>query len=139
MRGILLFARVRCPVVRKILRQEASPEECSTLLLDLSQALFKYHQKKVVLLIDEYDTPIHGAYSNSFYDEVVSFFRSFLSSALKDNAALFKGVITGILRIAKESLFSGLNNVVVYSLLRTEFSTLLGTNQLKRTDPSAFI
>ena len=92
----------------------------------LSGALFRHHGERVVILIDEYDTPIHSAYEHGYYDEVVDFFRAFLSGGLKDNPSLFKGVLTGVLRVAKESLFSGLNNVVAYSSLRPEFASHFG-------------
>ena len=92
----------------------------------LSRLLARHHGEKVVILIDEYDSPIHAGYSNRYYDEVVAFFRDFLSGGLKDNAHLFKGVLTGILRVARESLFSGLNNIDVYSILRPELATYFG-------------
>ena len=79
--------------------------------------LENYHQQKVVLLIDEYDTPIHAGYVHGYYDQVVTFMRNWLSGALKDHSSLAKGVLTGILRVAKESIFSGLNNLRVYNLL----------------------
>ena len=83
----------------------------------ISRGTSAYHGERVVILIDEYDTPLHKAFVRGYYDEAVGFFRGFLSGGLKDNQHLFKGVLTGILRIAKESLFSGLNNLGVYSLL----------------------
>ncbi|MEA3451943.1 MAG: AAA family ATPase, partial [Bacteroidota bacterium] len=81
--------------------------------------------EKVVILIDEYDTPIQAGYGK-FYDEVVSFMRNLLSGAFKDNANLYKGIITGILRVSKESIFSGLNNLSVYSILDEEFADKFG-------------
>jgi len=66
--------------------------------------------KQVVILIDEYDTPLHSGYAGGFYEEVISFLRNFLSGGLRDNEHLLRGVVTGILRVAKESVFSGLNN-----------------------------
>jgi hypothetical protein len=95
-------------------------------LINLSEYLFKYHNQKAVILIDEYDTPIHAAYENGYYDDMVNFFRNFLGAGLKDNKYLFKGVLTGILRIARESIFSGLNNIGVYSSLRSEYSDYFG-------------
>jgi len=91
----------------------------------LSEYLFRYHQQKVIILIDEYDTPIQAGYKN-FYTDVVSFMRNLLSGAFKDNSYLYKGVITGILRISKESIFSGLNNVSVFTILEDEFSDKFG-------------
>jgi hypothetical protein len=95
-------------------------------LADLSGYLHRHHGEKVVILIDEYDTPIHAGFSAGYYDRVIQFFRAFLSGGLKDNPHLWKGVLTGILRIAKESIFSGLNNLVVYSVLRPAFATSFG-------------
>ncbi len=92
----------------------------------LSRMLAEHHREKVVILIDEYDSPIHAGYTKGYYDDVVAFFRDFLSGGLKDNTHLFKGVLTGILRVAKESLFSGLNNVTVYGLLRPEYAPYFG-------------
>ncbi|MDC0683158.1 PD-(D/E)XK nuclease domain-containing protein [Sorangium atrum] len=71
----------------------------------------------MAILIDEYDTPIQSGYLNGFFDEVTLFFRNFFSAAFKDNPSLFKGALTGVLRVARENLFSGLNNVIVSSIL----------------------
>ena len=93
-------------------------------LIDLCEALCVHSGKQVVLLIDEYDAVVLHAWTHGYYDEAVGFFRALLAPALKGNPFLFKAVLTGILRIAKESMFSGLNNVQVYSLLnqaRDEF------------------
>jgi Predicted AAA-ATPase/PD-(D/E)XK nuclease superfamily len=95
-------------------------------LRDLSAKLHRHHDEKVAVLIDEYDTPIHAGFSAGYYDSIVQFFRNFLSGGLKDNAHLWKGVLTGILRVAKESIFSSLNNLSVYSILRPAFSTAFG-------------
>ncbi len=92
----------------------------------LSRLLAEHHGERVVILLDEYDSPIHAGYAHHYYEEVIAFFRDFLSGGLKDNEHLFKGVLTGILRVARESLFSGLNNIEVYSLLRTELATAFG-------------
>jgi len=78
----------------------------------LSNYLARYHKENVVILVDEYDTPIQAGYKR-FYDEVISFMRSLLSGAFKDNDYLYKGVITGILRVSRESIFTGLNNLSV--------------------------
>ncbi len=95
----------------------------------LSQYLNRHYQQKVVLLIDEYDTPIQAGYVNGYYAEVVSFMRNFLSAGLKDNSYLEKGVLTGIMRVAKESIFSGLNNLSVFTLLNQNFSDKFGLTE----------
>lgn len=92
----------------------------------LTRALHLATGEAAVLLIDEYDTPIHAGWSGGYYDEVIGFFRNFLSSGLKDNPHIYRGVLTGILRVAKESIFSGLNNVAVYSVLAQPFSSHFG-------------
>ncbi len=86
-------------------------------LLDLCAALRTATGEDVVLLIDEYDAPLLHAWTAGYYNEVASWFRAFLTAGLKDNPHLYRGVLTGILRVAKESMFSGLNNVQVFSLL----------------------
>jgi hypothetical protein len=95
-------------------------------LFDLSTYLHRHHNEKVMILIDEYDEPIHAGYACGYTSEVLAFFRAFLTAGLKDNPHLFKAVLTGILRVARESIFSGLNNLAVYSLLHSQFSTCFG-------------
>ena len=94
-------------------------------LKKLSKYLCNFYNQKVVILIDEYDSPIQAGY-RKFYDKSISFMRSLLSGAFKDNKYLYKGVITGILRVSKESIFSGLNNMGVYSILDDRFSDCFG-------------
>ena len=98
----------------------------STSIKDLSEYLYMYYGKKAVILIDEYDNPIRSAYFNGYYEEGISFFRDFYSGALKDNRYLEKGVLTGILRVAKEGIFSGLNNVKVNTVTSNNFSEYFG-------------
>lgn len=112
--------------LQQLLSGAASEEQCWRSLRLLSSLLQRHHGEKVVILVDEYDTPIHSGFLRGFYDDVIRFFRNFLSAALKDNAALYRGVLTGILRVSRESLFSGLNNVIVYSLLQSEHATSFG-------------
>ena len=78
----------------------------------------KHYGKKVMLFIDEYDVPIQEAYLRGYYDEMITLIRNLLTSALKDNPYVEKVLITGILRVAKESIFSGLNNLEVNTILR---------------------
>ena len=77
----------------------------------LSRMLHQHHKQAPVIIIDEYDTPIQEGFVNGYYDDAVEFIRSFFSAALKDNPHARQIVMTGILRIAKESIFSGLNNI----------------------------
>jgi len=99
-----------------ILSNKAKAVDYEESLKVLSHALYHAYQAKPIILIDEYDTPIHVAYENNYYQEVIYFMRGFLGSALKDNEYLEKAVLTGILRVSKESMFSGLNNIRVCSI-----------------------
>ena len=82
----------------------------------IAQCLMQHYGKKVIIIIDEYDVPLQNAYLNGYYDDMVNFLRNVFSTALKTNDALEKGVLTGCLRIAKESIFTGLNNFKVNSI-----------------------
>jgi len=95
-------------------------------VLNLSVYLTRYHNKQTIILIDEYDAPIHAGYLNNYYSQVIEFMRNFLSAGLKDNSNLAFGVLTGILRIAKESIFSGLNNLEVCSMLSEHYADKFG-------------
>ena len=95
----------------------------------LSMCLAKYHGKNTVILIDEYDVPLENAYFRGFYDEMIDFIRSLFESALKTNPYLEKSVITGCLRISKESIFTGLNNLETDSVLHTRYGDRFGFTQ----------
>ena len=95
-------------------------------LLNLSKYLYEYYGKKVVVLIDEYDQPIIDSYIKGYYEEAIDFFKSFYGIVLKDNEYLETGVMTGILRVAKENIFSGLNNLKVYTILNNRFTEYFG-------------
>ena len=95
----------------------------------LSMCLAKYHGKSTFILIDEYDVPLENAYFRGFYDEMIDFIRSLFESALKTNPYLEKSVITGCLRISKESIFTGLNNLETDSVLHTRFGDSFGFTQ----------
>ena len=108
-------------IFERISLGKGSDDEYATAFAFLSECLFKYHKKKAIILIDEYDVPLENAYFRGFYDEMIDFIRSLFESALKTNPYLEKSVITGCLRISKESIFTGLNNLKVDSVLRTEY------------------
>ena len=95
----------------------------------LSEYLYNYYQKKVVLLIDEYDNPLIVANQNGYYKEAINFYRNLYSSALKTNSNLKMGVLTGIVQVAKEGIFSGLNNVKTYNILGDKFEVFFGLNE----------
>ena len=95
----------------------------------LSMCLAKYHGKNTIILIDEYDVPLENAYFRGFYDEMIDFIRSLFESALKTNPYLERSVITGCLRISKESIFTGLNNLETDSVLHTRYGDVFGFTQ----------
>ena len=107
----------------------ASKNELAESLLNISICLEKYYHQKVIILIDEYDVPLQSAYQNNYYDEMVDFLRNVFSSALKTNDALEKGIMTGCLRISKESIFTGLNNFTSYSILNNIGNEYFGFNE----------
>ena len=109
-----------------ILEKKATQEELQESLILLSTLLFQAYNQKVVILIDEYDTPIHSAFVYDYYQKFVGFIRGFLSGGFKDNDYLYKGVITGILRVSKESIFSGLNNITPYTILDEKYGDKFG-------------
>ena len=109
-----------------ILMEEANLANWKNSLADLSNYLYDFYGKKVIVLIDEYDQPIINSYIEGYYDETIDFFKSFYGSVLKDNEYLEMGVMTGILRFAKENIFSGLNNIKVHSILNERFTEYFG-------------
>ena len=110
----------------KIISATANEVELTSSLERLSKMLASHYDKAPVIIIDEYDTPIQGGYSKDFYDEIIGFMRNFFSGAFKDNKNLSYGFLTGILRIAQESIFSGLNNLTVNSVMDEEYDSFFG-------------
>ncbi len=110
----------------KIINGEASEVDLTVSLAKLSQMLTKHYGKAPIIIIDEYDTPIQEGYSKDFYDEIIGFMRNFFSGAFKDNKNLTYGFLTGILRIAQESIFSGLNNLTVNSVMDEKYDQFFG-------------
>ena len=114
----------------KILDGTATEVALTSALEKLSQMLKKHYGIAPIIIIDEYDTPIQEGYSKDFYDEIIGFMRNFFSGAFKDNRNLSYGFLTGILRIAQESIFSGLNNLSVNSIMDKDYDKFFGfTNQ----------
>lgn len=110
----------------KIISATANEVELTSSLERLSKMLASHYDKAPVIIIDEYDTPIQEGYSKDFYDEIIGFMRNFFSGAFKDNKNLSYGFLTGILRIAQESIFSGLNNLTVNSVMNEEYDSFFG-------------
>lgn len=110
----------------RIIDGSATEVDLASALENLSKMLTEHHEKAPIIIIDEYDTPIQEGYAKDFYDEIIGFMRNFFSGAFKDNKNLSYGFLTGILRIAQESIFSGLNNLTVNSVLDEEYDSFFG-------------
>jgi len=110
----------------KILKEQGEEGDYIDSLYFLSECLEKYHNKKVIILIDEYDVPLENAFFEGFYDRMIKFIRSLFESALKTNSSLEFSVITGCLRISKESIFTGLNNLNIISILNDRYAEYFG-------------
>ena len=113
-------------IFQSILKKSSSEPDLSQSLRLLSKFLCKHFGVKPYLLIDEYDIPIQEAYLKGYYIDAVDFIRNLFSAALKDNEHISKAVLTGIVRVSKESLFSGLNNIAIYSILNSDYSQYFG-------------
>ena len=122
----------------QIARGDASPVDFESALGTLSLFLSKHHGSKTIIIIDEYDTPIQQGHASDFYEEIINFMRNFFSGGLKDNENLAYGFLTGILRVAKESIFSGLNNLKIDSLLDDAYSRYFGFTQDEIKDMLAY-
>ena len=112
-----------------LLSGDISTVDLSNAFLNLSRMLHEHHGKAPVIIIDEYDTPIQQGHVKGYYDEVIGFMRNLFSGGLKDNKHLSFGFMTGILRVAKESIFSGLNNLTINSILDNKYSEYFGFTQ----------
>lgn len=112
--------------IRKVLGGEATENDMMISLLNLSQMLDVHYDEKPIIIIDEYDTPIQQGHMRGFYEKVILFMRNLFSGGLKDNKHLSYGFLTGILRVAKESIFSGLNNLKINSILDNRYSEYFG-------------
>lgn len=110
----------------KVLNKEASENDIMLSLSKLSQMLDEHYNKKPMIIIDEYDIPIQQGYMQGFYDKVILFMRNLFSGGFKDNKHLSHGFLTGILRVFKESIFSGLNNLTINSVLDNKYSSYFG-------------
>jgi len=113
-------------IFEKLLSGTATEVELSGALQNLSRMLHKHYGTAPIIIIDEYDIPIQQGYMKNYYDEVILFMRNLFSGGLKDNKHLSYGFLTGILRVAKESIFSGLNNLTINSVLDGKYSAYFG-------------
>ena len=110
----------------RIMDGTAQPFEYQVSLLQLTEFLSRYFGQKPIVLIDEYDAPIQAAYQYGFYEEAMNFFRLWFNNTFKQNLYLSFAVLTGVQRVAKESIFSGLNNLDVYPVVRKQYSHVFG-------------
>ena len=113
----------------KILAAEANEVELINSIKILSKILSNYYNKPVMLFLDEYDVPLQAAYTNDYYEKGIAFYKMFYGITFKDNPYLEKTVLTGVSRVAKESIFSGANNFKVYTILDDEFSDDFGITE----------
>ncbi len=118
------------PIFQSLLEGNPGEVRMQRSLLLLSELLTAHWGMPPLVLLDEYDTPIHVAFDKGYYDRMIVFMRNFMSMVFKDNTSIFRGVITGILRVSKESIFSGLNNIDVDTLLDRPMCTAFGFTQV---------
>lgn len=116
-------------IFNRILNAKATDIDLINSLKTLSKMLYLYYNKPAILLIDEYDVPIQSAYVEGYYENAMKFLKSFYNTTFKDNPYLEKTVLTGVSRVAKESIFSGANNFVVYTVLDNEFANDFGITE----------
>ena len=110
----------------RMLTREVEETDVTSSLYQLSDFLYRYYGKKVIILLDEYDTPMQEAYVDGYWEELVGFTRSLFNSTFKTNPALERGIMTGITRVSKESIFSDLNNLKVVTTTSDEYATTFG-------------
>lgn len=110
----------------RILSENMRDSDATSALYQLSDYLYRYYGKKVIILLDEYDTPMQEAYVNGYWDELVNFTRSLFNSTFKTNPALERAIMTGITRVSRESIFSDLNNPKVITTISEEYATSFG-------------
>ncbi|MBR1708466.1 MAG: AAA family ATPase [Clostridia bacterium] len=111
---------------RRVMERTATSTELTSAFMTLTKMLHEHYQTAPIMIIDEYDTPIQQGHTKGFYDQVILFMRNLFSGGLKDNSHLSFGFMTGILRVAKESIFSGLNNLTINSILDKKYSAYFG-------------
>ena len=115
--------------LKNIIYRKADIDELTTTLKFLTKILYEKYNKKVVVLIDEYDSPLVSAYINGYYNKAKNFFKTFYSTVLKDNSYLQMGVLTGIIRVIKAGIFSDLNNLRTYTILSDDYTDSYGLTE----------
>ena len=117
------------PIFKKIATKDVELEDLKEALKILAKILYRKYNKKVIVLIDEYDSPLVSAYINGYYEKVKNFFKTFYSTVLKDNTCLQMGVLTGIIRVIKAGIFSDLNNLRTYTILSDKYTDSYGLTE----------
>ena len=117
------------PLFKKIATKEVDIENLKEVLKFLTKILYEKYNKKVIVLIDEYDSPLVSAYINGYYERAKNFFKTFYSTVLKDNSYLQIGVLTGIIRVIKAGIFSDLNNLSTYTILSDDYTDSYGLTE----------
>ena len=120
--------------IKNIIYKKEEQADYENSLINLSNYLFKHYDRKIIILIDEYDNPIIDGYRQGYYSEIIDFMQTFLGEAFKGNSYLEKGLITGILRVAKESIFSKFNNPGIYSITNHKFADKFGFTEPELID-----
>ena len=115
--------------LKNIVYKKASIDDLTTALKFLTKILYEKYNKKIVVLVDEYDSPLVSAYINGYYEKAKNFFKTFYSSVLKDNNYLQMGVLTGIIRVIKAGIFSDLNNLRTYTILSDDYTDSYGLTE----------
>ena len=111
---------------KQILNRTSSPEDLTNSIQFLSKLIYKYHHKQPYVLIDEYDVPLNNSYNTDYYQEVLSLIRRLFGSGIKDNSYIEKAVVTGVFKIAKSGLWTGMNNSKDYSILSDKYAQYFG-------------
>ncbi len=122
----------------KILYDEGTDQDCAQSIKHLSAWLHRAYNKPVYILLDEYDTPLHAAYTDNFYDEMIAFIRSFMVQSFKDNPNLKQAVVIGILKVAQESIFSDFNNPAVSTVLSDAMKDCFGFTEPEVEEMAAY-
>ena len=126
-----ILPEAKCEKYKKIMTGKAEAIDYAKALEFLSHCLKQYHGKSTIILIDEYDVPLENSYFEGFYDKMIKFIRSLFESALKTNDSLEFAIITGCLRISKESIFTGLNNLNINSILSGSYAEYFGFTEIE--------
>lgn len=116
-------------IYTSLLNREGNQAQLEDSLLFLSECLHHHYNQKVIILIDEYDTPLNAAYNKDYFEQAVNFFKCLFGAALKGNPFLEKGVMTGILRLSKNRMLSDINNLSLYSLMEEQYSSHFGFSE----------